>query len=143
MASKFRGPGKMAKRFYEVGADYIRRKRPFDDERIGVPADEAAWATSRKRAEALFFWHRNHGLARREPHPMGKNLDELQAAYNAYHAERYRCSGMEVPGCYLPPETPAAQDETTQPVGCSAVPRPNDHQRMTNTSNHLPQAGGE
>jgi hypothetical protein len=90
------------KRYFVVGRDFIQRVRPYDDERIsGLPADEIAWATSLSRAKALFLWHRNNGLHRSEPHPMGKDLAALKRAYDAYHADRYRQAGMTVPGCYL------------------------------------------
>ncbi len=112
---RFYGQGKMSRRFYEVGLDYVRRKRPFDDETISLPEDEAAWATTKRRAEMLFFWHRNHGLHRSEPHPMGKDLRALMATYNEHHAERYRSAGMEVPGCYRPPLPTIAAAKGQQP----------------------------
>jgi len=79
----------------------IVRRRPWDKQWISIPTDEAEWCINRQRAQALFFWHRNYGLQRREPHPMGKDLDVLTAEWKAEHAERYRSTGMEPPGCYL------------------------------------------
>lgn len=112
-ARRFYGHGRMRGRYFEVGADYVRRKRPYDIETMPLPPDEVAWATTKSRAQSLFFWHRNHGLHRREPHPMGKDLGELMRAYNDYHAERYRAAGMEVPGCYR--NEPAALLKSQEP----------------------------
>ena len=83
------------------GTWLIIRTRRWDCEAITVPADEGDWATTRERARSLFFWHRNHGLHRGEPHPMGKPLGPLMDAYKAIHAKPYRDAGMEIPPIYL------------------------------------------
>lgn len=98
---RYKGSTRWSAERQRDGSWRIARERPWRCEAITVPADEGEWATTRERAQALFFWHRNHGLARREPHPMGKDLAALEAAWAAHHAERYRRAGMEPPRCYL------------------------------------------
>lgn len=81
----------------------VRCLRRYSDETFTIPDDEAQWAKGKWwRMRDLFWWHRNHGLQRREPHPMGKDLTELENAYRAKFAEKYRKLGWEIPGCYLP-----------------------------------------
>jgi hypothetical protein len=83
----------------------IRCQRSCGDEVRIVPADEAEWAEgSWRRMSSLFWWHRDYGLQRRTPHPMGKDLDLLLAAWKAEDAERYRRVGMAVPAPYRPEE---------------------------------------
>ena len=87
-------PPKRAKiagqRFYEVGSDYIRRKRPFDDETFRAPEDEVEWiGRDRKRFEAIFNWRRCNGLWRGERHPMGKCLHLMKAEILERQAESY------------------------------------------------------
>jgi hypothetical protein len=56
-------------------------RREFTSESVTIPADEALWATGDwQRQSRLFWWYRNNGLARQEPHPMGKPLEPLWAA---------------------------------------------------------------
>ncbi len=84
------------------GAWGVRCVRRWSDETQPIPDDEAGWCANKpSRMAELFWWHRDFGLARRVPHPMGKDLVTLQNASNAAHAERYTKAGMEVPGCYL------------------------------------------
>lgn len=87
-----------------AGGDWkLLCSRDWSDESLTIPADEGTWASGQqKRLGLLFRWHRDFGLERRTPHPMGKDLPVLKAAKNAAHAERYRKAGMEVPKCYLP-----------------------------------------
>lgn len=99
--ARYKGSTKWGTKRQRDGSWLITRTRPWDREAVEVPADEGEWATTRERAQSLFFWHRNYGLHRSEPHPMGKPLGPLMDAYKAYHAARYRQAGMEPPGCYL------------------------------------------
>ena len=98
--------------------------RQFSDEMLPLLDDEVDWATSTRRIEALFWWHRNFGLARRTPHPMGKNLGDLQATEDAALAERYqRTKRVRITG--RPPAPPAAGspegDCHSNPTPCASL----------------------
>ena len=79
----------------------VRRKRTWRIQELCVPKDEFEWANTWYKIAKVWSWHHYHGLEHQEPHPMGKDLKDLERIKNQYHVDRYKKSGIEPPGCYL------------------------------------------